>query len=82
MTARSELHGILGDVLSGFAAIYILHNNPLMPLTLAHTRDPSYAVATSMAGAPTKTPVQGCLAIYVHIYRSLQQSGINAYLLH
>ena len=49
---------------------------------LAHVRDSSGAVATPTAGAPTKTPVQGCLAIYVHIYRSLQQSGIDAYLLH
>ena len=80
MMARSELHAILRDVLSSFAATYILHDDPRMPLTLAHARDSSGAVATPTAGAPTKTPVQGCLEIHVHLCRSFQRPGIDAYL--
>jgi hypothetical protein len=33
--------------------LHILYDDPITPLTLAHTRDSSDAVATSMAGAPT-----------------------------
>ena len=82
MMAHSEFHAILRDVLSSFAATYILLNYPRMPLTLAHVSDSSGAVATPTVGAPTKTPVQSFLAIHVHMYWSLQQPSINAYLLH
>ena len=68
MTTHSELHTIMCVVLSSFVAIYILHDDPLAPLALAHIRDLSDVVATSTAGAPTKTPVQCCLEMYVHFY--------------
>ena len=80
MMARPELHAILRDVLSSFAATYILCNDPCTPLKLAHARDLSVAMATAMAGAPTKTLVQGCLEMHVHLYRSSQRPGIDAYL--
>ena len=80
MMAHSELHAILCDVLSSFAARYILHDDPHTPLTLAHARDSSGDVDIATAGAPTKTPVQGCLEIHVHIYQSSQRPGIDAYL--
>ena len=67
MMARSELHAILRDVISSFAATYILNEDPCVPLTLAHARDSSGAVVTPTTGAPTKTPVQGCLEIHVHL---------------
>ena len=67
MTARSEFHAIMCEVLSSFAAIYILHTDPLTPLALAHMRDSSNAVVIYTAGAPTKTPVQRNLEIHVHI---------------
>ena len=68
--ARSKLHDILRDVLSSFVATYILRDDPRTPLTLAHARDSSGAVATPTADAPTKTPVQGYLSIHVHLYQS------------
>ena len=80
MMAHSELHAILRDVLSRFAATYVLHDGPRTPLTLAHARDSSGAVATPTAGAPTKTPVQGCLESHVHLYRPSQRPSIGAYL--
>ena len=49
MMARSELHAILRDVLSSFAATYILHDDPRTPLTLAHAKYSYGAVATPTA---------------------------------
>ena len=79
MMERSEFHAILRDVLSSFAATYILHDDPHTPLTLAHARDSSGVMATPTTGAPTKTPVQGCFEIHVHLYRSFQRPSIDAY---
>ena len=78
MMSRSELHAILRDVLSSFAATYILFDDPHTSLTLAHARDSSGVLVTTTAGAQTKTPGQGCLGIQVHLYRSSQRPGIDA----
>ena len=80
MMSHSELHAILRDVLSNFVATYNLCDDPRTPLTLARARDSSGAVVPPTAGATTKTPLQGCLESHVHLYRSSQRPGIDAYL--
>ena len=56
---------VLGSMLFGAKYsqalwLYMLHDGPLTPLTLAHKRDPFDTVATSIYSAPTKTPLQSC----------------------